>query len=66
MEAGQEGPGQAMNGNMYGYLKILYLQIHLLKFICNPKISTHGACMVIQGHVEIREKWESPSAHVPS
>lgn len=34
------------------YLWILYLRIYLLKFICNPKINTHGTFAVFHRHAQ--------------
>lgn len=31
---------------------------HLLKFLCNPQMNTHGTFMVICGHVQSLEKFE--------
>lgn len=39
---------------------------YLLIFICNPKINTSGAFMVIQRHAQNSKKFESPDVHILS
>lgn len=31
---------------------------YLLKFVCNPQVSTQGASLVTDGHIQSREKFE--------
>lgn len=38
----------------------------LLKYICNPKVSTHSAFMLIQRHKQSDEKFKSTSTHLPA
>ena len=45
---------------------MLYLQIHLLTKICNPKISTCGTFLITCGHMQSCEKFESSDMNVPS
>lgn len=47
-------------------LQILYLQIHLLKFICNPQINICSASVVLNGHALSDETFKLPNVHVPS
>lgn len=49
------------------YSQNQHLQILLLaKFICNPKINTHGTFTVIGRHARRSEKSEWPAAHMSS
>ena len=41
-------------------------QGRLMVAICNTKISTPGALMVVGRHVQSGEKFELPKAHVPN
>lgn len=45
-------------------LHIPYL--HLLKFICNSRISIRGVFMVIWRHAQSGKKFESPGTHYPT